>query len=92
MDHGPCGDTPAEENSRSPEGSTEALERQFDHSCSLGDAHISVAEAATHGHHGNVTTDCRSADEPQDGGGEGKRAAGSSQNNSAAHTGKSFNQ
>lgn len=92
MDYGPRGGTPAEENSLNPVESTEALERQFDHSCSLGDAHISVVEAATHGHHGNVTTECCSADEPQDGGGEGKRAAGSSQNNSAAHTGKSFNQ
>lgn len=89
MDHGPRGDTTQEEYSGSPDRSTEDLDLQFGHSCSLGDALVSVVEAATHCHHGVMTPDCCSADEPQDGGGEGKRAAGSSQNNSDAHTGRS---
>lgn len=75
MQSGPCGDTP------------EDLDRQFDHSCSLGVALVS--EAATDCHHGIGTRDCCIGDEPQDGGGEGKRAAGSSQTNSAAHAGRS---
>lgn len=65
------------------------LDHQFGHSCSLGDAVVPVVEEPTPSHHGFGTRDCGSAEEPQDGGGEGKREAGSSKNNSAEHTGRS---
>lgn len=67
----------------------EALGRLLGQSCSVEDAQVSVVQAATGCQEVVVSTDCCSADEPQDGGSERKRPAGSSQPDTAAHTGRS---
>lgn len=66
----------------------EALDRRLGQSCSVEDAKVSVVQSATHCQEMLLTGDCCSADEPQDGGSECKRPAGSSQHNAAAHTGR----
>lgn len=59
-------------------------------SCSVEDAQVSAVQAATGCQEVVVSTDCCSADEPQDGGSERKRPAGSSQPDAAApRTGRS---
>lgn len=66
----------------------EALDRLLGQSCSLEDAQGSVVQVASGCQEVLVTRDCCSADEPQDGGSECKRPAGSSQRSAAAHTGR----